>query len=1222
MATITTDTFLDGGTARTAGEAWTCNGGILKVRTDTRWHANAPASMTGSLGSIADSASLGGGVLFDGRNVRWLPFNTGSGTVPAIGTTVSRSGASGYMLGVWANLTSAPTAVGAAMPATGFIKFREVTGGPFTAGALTGITATATGPDTTGWIEVVMDQAAAITVNRKGAGSVTRGDWFYLDNTTGSVGQVLQTPTNGGGAATFAPGVWIEDSPGSDEYSFWPGLNGATNGWSHQHIGQPTGSTDSRTEFVKSIGSGQMQIGEAFETASLAYAITNVTTATYTWAANVVTVALTAHGLIAGEQVYLDFTSGAATADGIYTIYEVTSANAFKVALTGSGTGGNVTYRARTTITYATQPFAVGNTFYVNVTSGSLVSGVYEAVATAAGTITINAPAPSTTAGNLTLRLTIGKIPPSGCKTRIPNVLLRQCATGTRAVNAAPNATLATRPDFTTTGAGVVDHEYTYGDWYYLTLQSYQTRLVNVATFDAISIAECASRLELINGGCGMHGALDIAALTLTSNFAGGQVTDWHNPRGNAPGTGDHAVTLTVCSGIDFLRGRSGIVQYARSSGFPVNVSQASDLSFTEHSCLNGPLSLATATNVDVISHDHVDRYIGVTNTGAVSAVAISAKSADVTIDGMTIGLQGTIPRVHPYTSLVSISTSDRVLVKNIGSRTSPLTTATNGINVIGSVWNSGGNNYDVKVKRCYVGRVRTGPSTTTNTDKNILEESVFGIYATTGLASAITPSALNNKVRGVGAGSNSVSANASVYGTHIYDIFTADTTGRVVCIFNEPTVDTATQVTYAAGNPKFTSVPSVSMPTVGDQIIVEMDYFAKGHTALANIAPTVTGTNTGNFTLTYQIDLGAGYNGTWLTLNGASLSGHTISPSTGFKIKFRATTATASTTNALTHIRIDTVSTLVAQTNNLYPISTVAASLQLLGLKANSEIRVFKTSDDAELAGIENSGTSFTYNYTWEGSDTNVYIVVHSLGYLPIRYEGVVLGSGGFTIPVQQQVDRQYSAVDPVDPPDPQIIWMENWESRSPGALTTLYPVTQVYGGPTITASGITGKSAETGPGASGFMLSVASMSHWSLDFKVKMSGTQTLSSHYIATVRDAANAYIGDVVLRMTEDQIWNRINFVATASGKSAWTYSEPGPVTMRIVLEWLDDQYIKTNLFLGANIDGTVADETIFYDYTMGGGDIVGKRVNNVRLGNDQSDGITQQFDDITLRDLTL
>ena len=46
MATITSDTYLDEGTSRTAGETWACNGSTLTIRTDTRWHANAPASGT------------------------------------------------------------------------------------------------------------------------------------------------------------------------------------------------------------------------------------------------------------------------------------------------------------------------------------------------------------------------------------------------------------------------------------------------------------------------------------------------------------------------------------------------------------------------------------------------------------------------------------------------------------------------------------------------------------------------------------------------------------------------------------------------------------------------------------------------------------------------------------------------------------------------------------------------------------------------------------------------------------------------------------------------------------------------------------------------------------------------------------------------------------------------------------------------------------------------
>ena len=97
MATLTVDRYLDAA-ACTAGEAFTLNGGRLTVRTDTRWHANAPASMAGSLGSVTISATLGGGYTLDATAVRWMAYDGGSGNAPAIGTTVS-GGTSGFDLG-------------------------------------------------------------------------------------------------------------------------------------------------------------------------------------------------------------------------------------------------------------------------------------------------------------------------------------------------------------------------------------------------------------------------------------------------------------------------------------------------------------------------------------------------------------------------------------------------------------------------------------------------------------------------------------------------------------------------------------------------------------------------------------------------------------------------------------------------------------------------------------------------------------------------------------------------------------------------------------------------------------------------------------------------------------------------------------------------------------------------------------------------------------------
>ena len=159
MATISVSAYNDAAT-RTAGESITIDSGaVWTVRTDYRVHVNAPASNLGSLASITVTE---GECLWDSRNVRWMPYNTGTGNVPAIGTTISQGGVSGYLLGVWASKTVAQTTVGAAMPASGFIKFREVINGPFAAGALSGIGASATGPDVQGWISLRCFHAPAI----------------------------------------------------------------------------------------------------------------------------------------------------------------------------------------------------------------------------------------------------------------------------------------------------------------------------------------------------------------------------------------------------------------------------------------------------------------------------------------------------------------------------------------------------------------------------------------------------------------------------------------------------------------------------------------------------------------------------------------------------------------------------------------------------------------------------------------------------------------------------------------------------------------------------------------------------------------------------------------------------------------------------------------------------------------------------------------------------
>jgi hypothetical protein len=377
MATITIPTYLDGGTARTAGEAMTINGATAKltVRTDTRFHLNSPVSMTGSLGSLTITE---GEFLIDATQVRWLEISGGSGSC-AIGANVTQGGVNGYFLGYYASYTTAPsTTVGA----TGWIKLREVTGGSYAAGALGGITASAVGADVTGWLEIVFDYAVTITVPRLGK-FTTRGDWFYLANTTGTRGQAIQVPTNGGGGAgTHIPCLWVESAPASGVYDKYPSLYTATNGWAKQHIGQGHGQTDKRQKYSKTIGGGQVQLGE-LETASCTYVsvaaqasnyASNTRAGTYTVVSNVCSVYCSGgHFLEDGMETGIDFTSGTAP-DGIYTATVDDPYNFSFVLVTGD-TGGACNSRESVAITFAAHAQIIGDVVYLTPSTGTLTAG-------------------------------------------------------------------------------------------------------------------------------------------------------------------------------------------------------------------------------------------------------------------------------------------------------------------------------------------------------------------------------------------------------------------------------------------------------------------------------------------------------------------------------------------------------------------------------------------------------------------------------------------------------------------------------------------------------------------------------------------------------------------------------------------------------------------------------------------------------------------------------
>ena len=393
----------------------------------------------------------------------------------------------------------------------------------------------------------------------------------------------------------------------------------------------------------------------------------------------------------------------------------------------------------------------------------------------------------------------------------------------------------------------------------------------------------------------------------------------------------------------------------------------------------------------------YADSFMETDATNACYAVEISNACNGIKIEGGS-----TFPGVantHPYNGWVSTINSYKISVRGLASFASPFNCGS--ANAMGVGLNMGGNNVGVDFKRCYLAGTRLNPWAVSNSDNEVVIENVISDYADT---SALT--SLNSVVKGCGL-TGTTTGQSAVYGTHFEDRFTSTTAGVIEIVCNEPVSGTVNQCQVVYGVPLFNASGAVLMTVIGQQIIWEMPYFAIGHTALANSALSLVGTNTGNLSYEFQYDLGAGYNGTWLTANATNFTGvGAINPAVGIKIKLRVTCVTANSSNSLTNIRITTVTTSTAQSTNLYPLDTI--TLTLTGLVSGSDVVVRAAGTSTILASVDsNAGTTWAYVY-----ETPVAIDVDVIkpGYVPKPLlRNYTPSAQDSSLPVSQLLDRNY---------------------------------------------------------------------------------------------------------------------------------------------------------------------------------------------------------------------
>lgn len=593
-------------------------------------------------------------------------------------------------------------------------------------------------------------------------------------------------------------------------------------------------------------------------------------------------------------------------------------------------------------------------------------------------------------------------LPPTGCKVRIPATILTNC---TRSVSGSgprvvPNATVGTRQELVTTGAGYFDLRCLVAQWYMNLQQAFYVKYKSCAVSDLMNLYEIASPLDVDDCIVAPTQAQANTALNIISCFAGGTVKNSRFHRFNLAASGNYTAALNFVTGVAFSNNvylsatlRANGTTGAVSSTQPVNCT------FTNETFIGGRGLFVGAQRCTFSNIAYYDHTITTTTsaTNAMYVLDFTTGGSGNVIEGMALPL----PANGPYQGLVSLSACYNTLIKNIGS--SPSAPLVMNASVTGLGVNGAGNNDGITMKRVHLSNTRTGPYSFVNSDTNILLENVSGDAADTSAVAGLNATVKNALLTAQTTG------QVSVYGSHWLTRFISTTAGFAEILCNEPTSASAAQCFASGGAPQFNSAGSVLLTKVGDSVTWEMPFTAIGYTAFTNSAPTITGTNVtfgtrwGNHDIEFQADTGSGYGGTWLNLTAANLIAQTFAA--GFRLKIRATCAIANAGNVLTNLRVALTTTQAVRDAGLYPLSS--NTVTFTGLPTGCDVVVLTAGSNTVLASADaGPGTSFTYTYSGAQAVDVGFI---KPGYVPFYVRNLALGTTDSTLPVSLTVDRNF---------------------------------------------------------------------------------------------------------------------------------------------------------------------------------------------------------------------
>jgi hypothetical protein len=517
---------------------------------------------------------------------------------------------------------------------------------------------------------------------------------------------------------------------------------------------------------------------------------------------------------------------------------------------------------------------------------------------------------------------TAGLKPASGCKIRIPNVILSNAPTIDYSINTVQAPGLSPgRYGFVTGSAGALPISHATMNWYLGTAGVYTIDMQNTALIGWNSNV-AASTQTYNNIGLGLSRDHSSSGFLSNNNTqSGGSITNSRICRDrlesgtvNFQNSANFTITNTRIEAFGSSFGRIGRVA---ATGNGLQVLNCSNFTLDNVTIVGTSISITTCSDFQINNTKYAERMIGDTTTADQgTAITVSTSCSNIYVDGFDV-VSG-LTNVHPNSQILSAVTNcNNINVQNIGTPTNPFNGGSTALmnNIIrfsGTVFNSTG-------RRLYAQNINSVAVVNSSTNQNIRYYNVWGDGADA-LNSVTGLNVLSQGCRW----SNTGSVQNAVYGVHWEDAFTSTTTGRITIFGNEPLTSTTDQCSSTFGtNAGFTSAGNAVMPNVGDTITWTMPYYALGHTGVALFASgssasetwLLTGTNAQNFEFEYQIDTGSGFSAWKWMLN-------IIRQSSGGAAATNTVTLNATDVAELT--RIPAIGDYIAVTNKLPAGTTI----------------------------------------------------------------------------------------------------------------------------------------------------------------------------------------------------------------------------------------------------------------------------------------------------------